>query len=516
MDTQFDTVIVGAGAAGLLMATRLAEAGQNVAVLEAGPERKLNDLVSSQIWARKLKWADTSVAEAGNHAIGHAFNSGSGTGGSAVHHYGVWLRLRENDFSVASDHGVGLDWPIDYDTLRPHYDRVQREIGISGDAEAEIGRPPGDPYPLPPLPVFSQGRVLQKGFEKAGLTAMPVPMAINSQPYQGRRACLYDGWCDAGCPIGALANPLAVWLPRAQAAGITLLHNAKVVRVLRSSTKQSRITGVDYLSGGETHTIKARDIVIAAFTVQSTRILLNSKTDSLPAPGNREDQLGRYLTTHPAATVFGLFEEETLPHQGVTGGQLLCHDHYAEKDQGDAFGSSQWIIANAIKPNDLLGYGTSRPDIRGPALKPWLERAARHLGNMTLVTEDIAQADNRITLSENRDADGVPGVSTIHNLRPETIALWERRVKEGKKLFELAGADEVWNGPRAPMHIMGGTVMGNDESASVTDHMGRVHDTDNLYVAGPSLFPSTGAVNPTFTLSALASRQADHLIRKYS
>ena len=64
------------------------------------------------------------------------------------------------------------------------------------------------------------------------------------------------------------------------------------------------------------------------------------------------------------------------------------------------------------------------------------------------------------------------------------------------------------------MHIMGGTVMGNDPSQSVTDSYGRVHDTDNLYVAGPSLFPGTGAVNPTFTMSALASRQADFLSRK--
>ena len=179
-----------------------------MAILEAGPKRTLNDLVSSQIWARKLKWADTSVAEAGDHKIGHAFNAGSGTGGSALHHYGVWLRMREHDFSVASDHGIGLDWPIDYATLRPHYDRVQSEIGISGDADAELGRPNGAPYPLPPLPVFAQGRVLQKGFEKAGLTTGPLPLAINSQPYKGRRACLYDGWCDAGCPIGALGNPL--------------------------------------------------------------------------------------------------------------------------------------------------------------------------------------------------------------------------------------------------------------------------------------------------------------------
>ena len=83
---------------------------------------------------------------------------------------------------------------------------------------------------------------------------------------------------------------------------------------------------------------------------------------------------------------------------------------------------------------------------------------------------------------------------------------------EGQGILRAAGATDVWQGPRVPMHIMGGTVMGLDEQHSVTDSFGRVHDTDNLYVAGPSLFPSTGAVNPTFTLTALADRQADHLI----
>ena len=132
-----DTVIVGAGAAGLLLAARLAESGRRVTVLEAGPKRSTDDLISSQIWARRLKWSGPQVEELGDHKVGHAFNAGFGTGGSALHHYGVWLRLHPGDFRVASDHGVGLDWPIDYQTLQPHYDKIQSEVGLSGDADAE-------------------------------------------------------------------------------------------------------------------------------------------------------------------------------------------------------------------------------------------------------------------------------------------------------------------------------------------------------------------------------------------
>src|SRR5207237_7935982 len=114
--------------------------------------------------------------------------------------------------TLASDHGVGLDWPFGYDTLRPHYDRIQAEMGISGDAAAEVWRPPGAPYPMPPLKWFAQGRILKAGFEKVGMRVSPAPMAVNAVEYEGRASCQYDGWCDAGCPIGALANPLAVHL----------------------------------------------------------------------------------------------------------------------------------------------------------------------------------------------------------------------------------------------------------------------------------------------------------------
>ena len=87
-------------------------------------------------------------------------------------------------------------------------------------------------------------------------------------------------------------------------------------------------------------------------------------------------------------------------------------------------------------------------------------------------------------------------------------------MSEGADIMRAAGASEVWSGPRIGMHIMGGAVMGNDPAQSVTNAVGRVHDTDNLYIAGPALFPSSGAVNPTFTLTAMASRQADYLLGK--
>src|SRR5262249_9943041 len=155
----------------------------------------------------------------GKDPIAAAFNQGWGTGGAALHHYAVWLRLHPEDFELKTRFGRGLDWPIGYEELRPFYDAIQAEVGISGDAASEVWRPPGDPYPRPPLQTFSQAHLIADGFAKLGLRTAPLPLAINSQEYNGRNACIYDGWCDAGCPIGALANPLAVYLPKAIGAG---------------------------------------------------------------------------------------------------------------------------------------------------------------------------------------------------------------------------------------------------------------------------------------------------------
>ena len=165
-------------------------------------------------------------------------------------------------------------------------------------------------------------------------------------------------------------------------------------------------------------------------------------------------------------------------------------------------------IANAIKPT-FAGRHAERP---AEQLRPWLMKAARHLANMTLVTEDLSLPDNRITLSDSRDPAGMPLAHTHHDIADVSAQRWQQRIDEGLDIFRAAGATDVWHGPRVAMHIMGGTVMGRDDTLSVTDSFGRVHDTDNLYVSGPSLFPSSGAVNPTFTLTALAERQADHML----
>lgn len=514
--TSPDVIVVGSGASGSLLAAKLAESGRKVLILEAGPDRGEQAMISSTLYARRWKWNGAPVVEEGKNPIGHGFNAGLGVGGAASHHYAVWPRMHASDFSVRAQHGVGLDWPIDYDDLRPYYDQVQHDCGIAGDEKQEKWRPPGAPYPMPGVPMFSQGRVLKRGFDALGMTTAPLPLAVTTTNYNDRDACIWDGWCDAGCPIGALANPQTVYLPRAKAAGAELRVRAEVTRVLMDSQGR-RATGVEYVDAdGATKTVSAGLVILAAFAVQNVRLLLHSTSDRHPQGlGNAGDALGRYIMCHSAALVYGLFEENTTHYLGAFGGQLVCQDSYPKQTHAEAgaFGSYQWMIAQAVKPNDLLGIAPTRPDLFGKPLADFMQRAAKGFGSMTGVIEDLPVADNRITLhADRKDANGVPLARAVHTCHPKTNALWQAALEEGKRIFQAADATEVWTGPQGMMHIMGGTVMGADPESSVTDSYGRVHGLRNLYVAGPGLFPTSAGVNPTFTVKALAARTAARLI----
>ena len=516
---KVDAIIVGSGAAGSEMAAKLAVGGKKVVILEAGPERGNDHLISSAIWARRLKWGGESVLEEGENPVGHVFNAGYGVGGSAMHHYAVWPRFHEEDFQSRTLYDQGMDWPIAYDDLRPFYDQVQKEAGIAGDASQEVWRPPSDPYPMPGVPLFPQGEILARGFEKQGLKTAPLPLAVTTTNYNGRAVCLWDGWCDAGCPIGALANPLTIHLPVAQAAGAVLATRTTVTRVLTSANGEFA-SGVEYATEtGEKKQLMADLVVLAAFAVQNPRLMLASASDKHPKGlGNSSGTVGKYVMTHPAGLVYGLFEEQTQCYMGAYGGQLLNQDGYAKDTHADAgaFGSYQWMIAQAVKPNDLLGIATTRPDLFGNDLHRFLKQSSQHFASMTAVVEDLPVAENAVTLSDQLDRNGIPLAKVTHTTHPKSKALWAAILDQGKSIFSAAGAKEVWTGPQVAMHIIGGTVMGDDPGTSVTNSYGQSHDVANLIIAGSGIFASSAGVNPTYTLLALTGRAGDHLLQNWS
>jgi choline dehydrogenase-like flavoprotein len=216
--------------------------------------------------------------------------------------------------------------------------------------------------------------------------------------------------------------------------------------------------------------------------------------------------------------VNGVFEEETRCYMGALGGQLVNQDSYGKLThaRSGAFGSYQWIIALAVKPNDLIGISTSRADLFGADLQAFMQRATRGFGTMIAVCEDLPVAENRVTLTDRTDRYGVPQARVLHSAHPDSVALWHAAIDEGKAIVAAAGAPEVWSNPMASMHIMGGTIMGNTPADSVANSFGQLHELPNLVVAGAGLFPTCGGVNPTFTLLAVTARSAEHLLANWN
>ncbi len=157
---KVDVVIVGAGASGSTYAAVLAKAGKKVVLLESGPDWQLSDLISSDIWGRRVKPPGGPFLLEGKNPYGYVYQAGWGVGGAALHYFANFPRLMPNDFKVKSEHGRGLDWPINYADVAPYYDKVADDVGVSGDAKAEeIWRPAGKPYPMPPMKTFKNGDV---------------------------------------------------------------------------------------------------------------------------------------------------------------------------------------------------------------------------------------------------------------------------------------------------------------------------------------------------------------------
>jgi choline dehydrogenase-like flavoprotein len=304
---------------------------------------------------------------------------------------------------------------------------------------------------MPGVPLFAQGEILARGFERQGMSTAPLPLAINSVSYKGRVPCIWDGWCDSGCPIGALANPLTIHLPIALQAGAILVAGTPVTRILTDAIGDYA-TGVEYATAtGEKKQLMADLVVMAAFTIQNPRLLLASASDRHPnGLANSSGTVGKYIMAHPAALVYGLFEEQTQCYLGAFGGQLVNQDSYAKDTHAasGAFGSYQWMIGQAVKPNDLLGIATTRPDLFGNDLHDFMKHSAQHFASMTGVVEDLPVAENMLTLSDQVDAHGVPLARVTHTTHAKSKALWVAALEEGKAVFEAAGATDVWVGPQ--------------------------------------------------------------------
>ncbi len=272
---ELDYVIVGVGAAGGVLLQRLARAGFRVAGLEAGPfwdtER---DWVSDEKGSHRLYWEDLRISGGDDPLTFGSNNSGRGVGGSSVHWAAFTPRFHPSDFEIHSRDGVGVDWPMSYQELKPYYELLELEMPVAGPARFPWGDPHG--YAYGPHPSGGVGNVLIEGATRLGIeVSIGGPVGILSGSRNDRPHCIYRGFCVQGCKVGAKASTLVTHVPDAIASGAEVRDHAMVSRVRLG--KDNRVTGVEYIDrDGRERFQKAKAVILSGYAIETPRLLLNS------------------------------------------------------------------------------------------------------------------------------------------------------------------------------------------------------------------------------------------------
>jgi choline dehydrogenase-like flavoprotein len=348
---------------------------------------------------------------------------------------------------------------------------------------------------------------------------VPAAVGMNSTDFKGRPACIYDGWCHVGCPIGALANPLVTFLAEARRAGAEVRAWSTVTRVLTDASG-AKVTGVEYYDRNHEKQVQpANAVVLAAWGGQNPRLLLNSATDKHDKGlANRNGLVGKYVMTHFASGTNAMFDEDVEAHLGTIGAQFMSYERYGKTAHNGAFGSTFIVAGFTSKLTGLGGVANTRPDLFGPALHAYMKRAVTNLSRITAFGEEQPKIENRVELAGEKDEFGMPLGRIIHSYDDNDAALWNANFEEGLKIAKATDAKDVWQGRGAQptIHFMGGTIMGTGAANSVVNSYGQTHEVPNLYVAGPGIFATAGASNPTYTVFALSMRGAENLASNWS
>ncbi|HEX4065245.1 MAG TPA: GMC family oxidoreductase [Acidobacteriaceae bacterium] len=505
---EVDYVIVGCGSAGGVLLQRLARAGFNVVALEAGPfwdtER---DWVSDESGSHELYWEDPRVTGGSDPLALGANNSGKGVGGGSVHWAAFTPRLHPSDFEVYTRDGVGADWPLDYNIIRPYYEQLELEMPVAGPAYYPWGHPHG--YIYGPHPMGGVGNALIRGCTALNIpVSIGGPVAILAGSHGDRPHCIYRGFCIQGCKVGAKASTLVTHVPDALASGAEIRDRSMAARIELGSN--GRVVGVHYFNrDGNSHFQRAKAIIVSGYAIETPRLLLNSACPGFEKGlGNSSGTLGRYLMAQAGNVVLGRFNQPVRMYKAPPA-HALTEEFYETNPKND------FARGFAIQTVGPLPIAFAKQMVSAKRAWGWgLRREMMdydHWAAFGLLGEVLPWADNRVTLADDRDRFGLRVAHVAFNLHSNDHKLIKAARTKTMEVMHAAGAEEVVQEARYA-HLVGGCRMGADPSQSVVDKFGRAHDIPNLFVCDGSLFPTQGSANPGLTIQALAARTADYLI----
>ena len=531
-----DVVVIGSGASGAMTAHALVEHGVRVLMLDAGWK-----FDRSESWAHVLPFEADRRRREGEAPPRYRLDDREqpyltpegrpfqlwrtwGWGGKTNVWGRVSLRMSDLDFTGPEREGWGIPWPVRYADIAPYYDRVEQLIGVTG-GDDDSDSLPGSRHHLPPVRPRCAEVILSRAAGRLGIPAVPIRRAVLTRPHGGRPACHYCGSCGSGCRTASFFNATDYLLmPALETGRLEIVSGAVAARVLTGA--DGRADGVQYFEreSGAERAVRARTVVVAASAMDSTRILLNSKSRRHPAGlGNGNDQLGRNYCEQVRFHRYGflpqLFGQGYTNDDGIGGGHVYIprfNHRLSGLDYVGGFGIQLWgsgcqttgVNVAELLPGHEFGAGFKRRvRERYPAL------AALHPYG-----EILPRPDNRVTVDEARtDRYGVPLMKIDVTFGDNEMRMVRHMHEVADEILHTAGAETVPSSPDghdppgAAIHEHGTVRMGDDPARSVLNRFNQLHEVDNVLVVDGSSFTSASEKNPTLTILALAWRAGDYL-----
>lgn len=542
---SYDVVIVGSGAGGGMAAYELTRAGAKVCVLEAGGpwDNTTDSAMFTWPWETDRRGGSTPERPFGEHDAciggwnveGEPFTTAPGTTfnwwrarmvGGRTNHWGrISLRFGPHDFKGKSRDGLGDDWPIGYDDLKPYYDDVDDLIGIFGSNEGLYNHPDG--HFLPPPEPRCWEKIVKRAADKHSVTCIPSRLSIITRPHNGRPACHYCGQCNRGCAVNANFSSTNVLLaPAARTGRMTMITNAMVREV--TVGRDGLATGVLYIDKetGNEQRVDAKVVVLAASACESARILLNSKSSRFPQGlANSSGVVGKYITDSTGTDVGGfipaLVDQPRHNCDGV-GGAHLYMPWWLDNSKLDfprGYHIEIWggmgmpgygFMGGIHRYGQGGGYGAS---LKQEYRKYWgttIGFSGR--GEMVPNEKSYCEIDPQVV-----DKYGIPVLrfhwewsdheyNQVRHMQETFRALLAEMGAEVRSTMPTREQGYGIANGGAIIHELGCVRMGDNPSTSALNPNCQAWDCKNLFVADGGPFVSQADKNPTWTILALAMR----------
>ncbi len=552
----WDAIVIGSGIAGGWAAKELSEKGLRVLVLEAGrpidPARDFvmnipayelryrylgnpRELTARQPVQRKCYACDEGATQFFVDDVDNPYTTaadrpfdwirGRQVGGKSIMWGRQCYRWSDLDFEANLRDGHGTDWPIRYRDIAPWYDHVEAYAGISGE-RLGLSHLPDGPF-LPPMPLTCSEQWFRDNLRRAfgGERVMTVGrVAVLTEAHRGRAPCHYCGDCHRGCTTSSYFNSVQTTLKDALMTGRTRIRPFSVVHSLVWDEAKGKVTGVRVIDGESLEGLEfaAPIIFVCASALESTRILLNSRSSSHPEGlGGNSGMLGRNLMDH------------TMQH-GARGDVPGFEDRRTYGNRPNGVYVPRFRNVKDQHPDFLRGYGYEGVGSRrvlgwsrgasargfGADFKRSLKTPVYGSWRMSLGAfgECLPNPENRVSLDPVRvDRWGVPVLHINMQWRDNERAMKADAATAAAEMLEAAGCTNVerYDNQTAPgltVHEMGTARMGRRRQDSVLNQWNQVWDAPNVFVTDGACMASSGCQNPSITYMALTARAADHAV----